>query len=244
MDRSIRFFEELSANSWPAFDHFLYDGWLVRLTQGFSLHNNSVWPLYVGERPLAEKVAFCEREYQSRNLMPCFRLAGLPGHGEIEPFLAGRGYSIEHPNIVMAGRLPSGKAADVEALPLAEWHEVIYAIHPADNPDIKPWERSVLEKLVLPVRYVLVYHNGVPAGYGRTVRQGRYLQLDDLWVKPELRGLGLGSRLIQGMMAQGAAEGAEFGWIPVNEDNEGARRLYSRLGFSPVYSYRYALKLS
>lgn len=54
----------------------------------------------------------------------------------------------------------------------------------------------------------------------------------NLHVRPEWRGRGIGSRLIERAEAVAAARGQLAIWVA--EDNLGARRLYLRLGFRPT----------
>jgi len=51
-------------------------------------------------------------------------------------------------------------------------------------------------------------------------------------VRPEFRGQGIGSLLLERARAEAAEAGAAWIVLDVETDNEGARRLYERLGFS------------
>ena len=91
MNRQRRI-EEASLNAWPALNSLLYDGWIVRFANGYTKRANSVTPLYPGELDIDAKIAFCEKQYRGKKLMPIFR---LPAWGEVEALdtrLAGRGY--------------------------------------------------------------------------------------------------------------------------------------------------------
>ena len=236
--KSIRFWEELATNTMPSFDHLLYDGWLLRFTQGYSRHNNSVWPLYKGERPLADKIAFCEAQYAARGLICGFRLAELPEHKAIEAALSERGYGRSNPNLVTVCSSVAAPEATVTELDRDKWLETIYQIRPGD-PKIQAWQRQVFQRLTLSARFAVVKHGDEMCGYGRSVQQGDVLNIDDLWLLPDYRGLGLGTQLIHGLLHLGHRDGATSACITVNEDNEGARRLYERLGFVNRYLYWY-----
>ena len=236
--KSIRFWEELAMNTMPSFDHLLYDGWLLRFTQGYSRHNNSVWPLYKGERQFADKIAFCEAQYAARGLTCGFRLAELPEHEAIEAALSERGYGRSNPNLVMVLSSVAAPNAAIVELERDDWLDTIYRIHPGESA-IQEWERQVLQRSALPRRYGVVALEGEMCGYGRSLQQGNVLEIDDLWILPDYRGLGLGTQLIHGLLHLGHRDGAASAFITVNEDNEGARRLYERLGFTNRYLYWY-----
>lgn len=235
--KSVRFWEELSANMWPSFEHILYDGWLLRFADGFSTHNNSVWPLYQGDLPLEEKVAFCQRQYTERGLTCAFRLSEISGHDAIEQALSKRGYAVENPNLVMIRPSIDTPEAEVTELTLEEWLEVAYRIHPVDDATLQERERKVLSRGALPRHYAIVERAGQACAYGLATQQENTLDFRDLWTLPALRGQGIGTQLIHGLLQIGHANGVEVALIAVNEPNAGARRLYERLGFEARYRY-------
>lgn len=126
MKHTLRFWEELHVNIFPSFNHMLHDGWLLRFADGRSSHNNSIWPLYAGELPLTEKIAFCERQFAERGFACCFRLAEMPGHDTIENQLTDRGYVEENPNLVLVNPSIGGPDAEITELGLDEWLETVF----------------------------------------------------------------------------------------------------------------------
>lgn len=235
---TIRFWEEINANIWPSFESFLYDGWLLRITPGYSRNSNSVWPLYDGEIGIETKVGFCAEFYSSRGMTCGFRLADIPENGMVEKKLIELGYASANPNLVMVNALIAESSNPTIEMGLDEWLEIIYEIHPGD-PQIKEWERKLFQKITLPSRYVIIEQNEKVAGYGRTVKQGQILNIEKIWVHPEVRNQGLGTQLIQGMIDRGVHDGGKTAYVTVNRANTGARRLYARLGFEAKYEYRY-----
>ena len=236
--KSIRFWEEMAANSMPSFAHILYDGWLLRFTQGYSRHNNSVWPLYRGELPLVEKLAFCEAQYQAQGSTCAFRLAGLPEQEALESLLVERGYGRSNPNLIMVRSSIDGPDVHITELARDEWLETIYRIRPGD-PAIKAWEREVYQRLALTSHYVVMEREGVVCGYGRSVRQGDIVAVMNLWVQPAYRRQGVASQIMHGLLQLGRKNGVTIASVGVNEDNDGARELYERLGFVNCYLYWY-----
>ena len=55
--------EEVSLNSWPALQQILFDGWILRFSEGYTKRANSVNPLFASSMDVGEKVDTCERLY-------------------------------------------------------------------------------------------------------------------------------------------------------------------------------------
>ena len=72
--------------------------------------------------------------------------------------------------------------------------------------------------------------------WGLGVAERGYVGLYDIVVVPELRGIGLGRRVVTSLMAWGRDEGAHSAYLQVREDNEVARSLYegARLRAAPT----------
>ena len=231
--------EEAMANMLPPEDSMLYDGWLLRFNTGTSRNPNAVWPLYPGTDPVEAKVAFCEKQYADRGLVCHFRLTDGESCAVIEDALLHRGYAIDNPNHLLAMDAFPDVVPQITEVDLEGWLATIHDVDPDQHDHAIAMKRGPLSRIALPAWYGFVEHEGAPSSYGRAVQQGDLYQLAELWTAPALRSRGLGTRLIQGLLALGRGAGARTPFIPVAESNPGARRLYERLGFSRVYGFRY-----
>lgn len=57
------------------------------------------------------------------------------------------------------------------------------------------------------------------------------IHINNVAIRPPLRGQGIGTTLLQQVLAEGKRLGAHRATLEVRASNEGARRLYERLGF-------------
>ena len=227
------------ANMLPPEDSMLYDGWLLRFNPGTSRNPNAVWPLYPGTDPVEAKVAFCEKQYADRGLVCHFRLTDGESCAEIQDVLLHRGYAIDNPNHLLTRDTFPDVEPQITEVDLEGWLGTIHDVDPDQHDDAIAMKRGPLSRIRLPAWYGYVEHEGAPSSYGRAVRQDDLYQLAELWTPPTLRNQGLGTRLIQGLLALGKGAGARTPFLPVAESNPGARRLYERLGFSRVYGFKY-----
>ncbi len=81
-------------------------------------------------------------------------------------------------------------------------------------------------------RHQLVLVAGEPAGRLWVARGERELRLVDVALLPRFRGSGLGTALVRALQAEASEAGLPLR-LSVARDNP-ARRLYARLGFTPV----------
>jgi len=66
------------------------------------------------------------------------------------------------------------------------------------------------------------------------------LLMDGIAVAPEMRGAGIGTRLLQRMIEYASREGYQSLRLDVIDTNAAARRLYERMGFAPARHERFA----
>ncbi len=89
--------------------------------------------------------------------------------------------------------------------------------------------------------YIFDY-NSVPAGYAllsftwSNESGGRVVWLEELYIKPDFRGMGFGSEFLAFMLDKYKPSTTRFR-LEVSEDNPAAKKLYSRFGFD-ILSYQ------
>ena len=77
MKKEIQKYEEICLNGHVALNTLLYDGWLLKFSEGYTGRANSVSVFYPSSMPFTDKVPFCEQMYKQQGL-PCqFKLTDL-----------------------------------------------------------------------------------------------------------------------------------------------------------------------
>jgi GNAT superfamily N-acetyltransferase len=232
--------ESRLVNAWPSFDYQVYDGWLLRLADGYSKRANSATP-FLPDAALDEALAdHMIARFVEVNVRPTFRLNGLEASG-VDELLKLRGFKDVEPTHVLAAPINSG---DCEADPEIELHPQAskrWVREAAQSYGGDKADDETLLKIVSRIRqkaaFATLNLDDQPVAWGLGVVERGYLGLYDVVVSPELRGIGLGRRVVTSLMAWGCGEGAHTAYLQVREENEVARSLYEALGFAIAYRY-------
>jgi [ribosomal protein S18]-alanine N-acetyltransferase len=103
---------------------------------------------------------------------------------------------------------------------------------PFNNPTTREWYEGELTRPEVCFIYLLRTTDEPVAGFCAFWRVAEQIHINNLAIRPELRGQGLGSRLLQAVIAEAALLGASRATLEVRRSNLPAIRLYERAGFS------------
>lgn len=84
--------------------------------------------------------------------------------------------------------------------------------------------------------------DGASMAFATAVAERGWCGLSNIIVDPACRRRGAAVRLIRGLAAWAAGQGADRLWLQVLESNDSAMRLYDKLGFAPLMRYHYRVK--
>jgi len=100
-----------------------------------------------------------------------------------------------------------------------------------NNPTTREWYEGELKRPDVCFIYVLRMPDHPVAGFCAFWRVAEQIHINNLAVLPELRGQGLGTQLLEAIIAEAEHLGADMLTLEVRQSNEPARRLYERAGF-------------
>jgi ribosomal-protein-alanine N-acetyltransferase len=101
-----------------------------------------------------------------------------------------------------------------------------------NNPTTREWYEGELQRPEVCFIYVLRTPDQPVAGFCAFWLVVDQAHINNLAVLPELRGRGLGTQLLEAVMAEAAHLGASVLTLEVRQSNEPALRLYERAGFT------------
>jgi hypothetical protein len=100
-------------NAWPSFDYQLYDGWVLRLANGYSKRANSATPFRPDIGLDDELLDYMIARFVEANVRPTFRLNGVEAP-DADALLKQRGFKEIEPTHVLTAPIRNG---DCEADP-------------------------------------------------------------------------------------------------------------------------------
>lgn len=232
--------ESRLVNAWPSFDYQIYDGWILRLANGYSKRANSATPFRPGIGLDDELIDHMVARFVEANVRPTFRLNGVEAP-DVDERLKLRGFKqIEATHVLTAPitreDCESDPEVSLEPHVSKRWVREAAASYGGDKAD-----DATLLQIVSRIRqetaFATLSLDEKPVAWGLGVVERGYIGLYDIVVSPDLRGIGLGRRVVSSLIAWGCQQGAHTAYLQVREENEVARSLYEALGFSSAYRY-------
>ena len=232
--------EPLADDAWPARERARLGGWRLNASSGQSMRINACWPLAAPDRDPEAALDAVEAWFAERNLPPRFKLTdGVVAPVDLPERLAARGYAARKETVVMLG--PTGGAGDrnlrVSAAPDSTFEAVFTAT--AGDPQDGRERLEALGRIPAPARFARLDIDGAPAAIGATAIGGGFAGIFGMRTSPDHRRKGLARRILRGLLAEAAEQGAARAWLQVEADNAPAIALYAAEGFAPAYRYRY-----
>lgn len=234
--------EEVALNAWPALHTIVYDGWLVRMSNGYTRRANAVHPFYPSTLPLDTKIETCERLYAAYGLPAIFKMTAAAQPSELEAALDARGYSNDPGARIMtralAGVPPLPPTARIEPTVSDAWVGHYTRLN-AERARHSAILRRLFSAIPVPAAYITLVRDEQVVGVGVAVAERGYVGLFGLAVDASVRRQGLGTQLVEACLAWGAGQGAQRAYLQVHPHNAPANTLYERVGFQEAYLYWY-----
>ena len=241
----IRHLEELSLNAWASIQTVIYDGWLIRFSNGYTKRANSVNPLYGSNEDLDYKIQYCESLFGGQNLMTVFKMTDSVFPDTLDFTLDNRGYmAIDHTSVQLLPlselKEPSIHSVKLDERLTDDWLNQFCRLN---NQDTNQTTMKQMLSLIIPQTCFisLLDHDEVVA-CGLGVLERGYLGVFDIVTDSRYRNRGFGEQLMLNLLKWGKDNGAEHAYLQVMLNNDPALRLYSKLGFQESYRYWYRVK--
>ncbi len=243
----IKKYEELSAAAWPAIHTKLYDGWVLRFSDGYTRRSNSVIPLYQSTIPADEKIDICEREYSARNLPVIFKISPESYPEDLDRRLEERGYTREYETALRVLELDGAASYDTEGAVIEaefsdSWVNGFFECSGKKDPGVRLTARKILDNVPGKVICVSKQIDGKVAGCGYGAIDRDCVGIFDIIVREDYRQKGCAKDMIYGILGTAYSSGIKKAYLQVLSGNFPAENLYNKLGFKEIYRYWYRKK--
>jgi ribosomal protein S18 acetylase RimI-like enzyme len=238
--------EELSMDAWPSIQTLLYDGWVIRMANGYSNRSNSINPIYPSKIKLEDKMEYCDKIFSRYNLPTTYKIIECDEHKTIDKELEQRKYKIINTTSLQI-------CSDFEVL------QNNYDGITVNDFFNTPWINSVVEFNTIKQEHIttfktilsnivgekIVVHKEAKneiVGCGHGVIGNNYVGIFDIVVKENQRGKGYGKEIIKTILSEAGKKGIKNAYLQVMMNNALARELYKKLGYKEIYKYWYRKK--
>lgn len=248
MNNKILQIEELSINAFPAILTELYDGWVLRYSNGYTYRANSINPLYSSTIDIKDKIKYCESKYFEKGL-PCVYKMTENVDSELDISLEIQGYTIEKCADIMDFKIDKEikyQAKDVKiSMDMTnDWLDGFLDLNGTTKESIKSTAKTMLSNIKNPVFCASVNDGENMIACGLGVLENGKIGLYDIHVMEQYRRKGFGNKICKSIINEGIKNGADLAYLQVTSLNEKAIKLYKSLGFEKVYTYWYRVKKS
>ncbi|MBT5667668.1 MAG: GNAT family N-acetyltransferase, partial [Rhodospirillaceae bacterium] len=166
----IRALEERALNAWPARQTIFQDGWVFRLSDGYTKRANSANAL-TPQGDFSAVRAAAESLYARHSLPTIFRLTPL-APADADGALEEAGYEHLDATIVMTRDMGSDETDDqnvaISSVPTPEWCAGFAAAHQI-APDARRLHDRIISSIAPPAAFATITEAGAGVGYGIAV---------------------------------------------------------------------------
>lgn len=242
----IRDIEERSLNAFPALQNRVYDGWVLRFSEGYARRANCINPLYSSYQNINQKIKNCEEIYNARNLDVIYKITPNVYPSNLDSILEDLHYKVDATTSLQLLELDNICEPTNENIICSddineEWLNYFCSIDNISDKN-KAILRIMLKNIIPQKFFVLLQVGGKNVGCGLGVLDNEFIGIYDIIVDKDYRNKGYGREIVLNLLKLGKEAGAKKAYLQVMMNNPPALRLYSNIGFKEVYKYWYRIK--
>jgi ribosomal protein S18 acetylase RimI-like enzyme len=235
--------EELSMAAWPSIQTLLYDGWIIRMANGYTNRSNSINPIYPSKIKLEEKMDYCDKIFKKYNLLTTYKIIGCDEHKILDEELEKQDYKKIHITSLQTCNTLEILQSNYNGIVIndsfnSKWINSVIDFNTIKQEDIKTFETILNnvagDKIVV---YKEAENEIVGCGYG--VIGSNYVGVFDIVIKESQRGKGYGKEIVKTILSEAGKKGIRNTYLQVMINNIIAQKLYKKLGYKEIYKYWY-----
>lgn len=246
MNQMIIWLEELSMNALPSLTTKLFDGWVLRFSEGYTIGANSVNPLYQSSYELEYKIDYCEKKYSYENLPVIYKLTENAPK-QLDKILEQKKYELKNESKVMTLplsnlNLPIQPNVNVFRKVDLKWLKGFFRLTNITNKNKQNTATKIINNIENDIICVYIETNGIIVACGLGIVERGFVGLFDINVAFAYRRKGFGTQICKAILREAIKLGAYTSYLQVVNLNKPALKLYKSIGFSEQYKYWYRIK--
>jgi len=240
----IRLIEELSMSAWPALQTHLYDGWVLRISNGYTKRANSVNLLYETKTDINEKIEYCKAFFEQFGLPVIYKITSDNNVSIVDERLKELGYiKIDETSVQVLDlskvAFVNNSRSEISYQLSQEWIEGYIKSSKIEEDIKKETLKQMLKNIIGKCIFVRHIIAGEAIGYGYGVIDNEYVGIFDIHVDESFRGKGYGKAVMETIISTAKGLGVNKAYLQVVVGNTIAENLYAKLGFEEIYKYWY-----
>lgn len=247
MNELVNWIEELSMNALPALTTKLFDGWILRFSEGYTNRANSINPIYESTYELSYKINYCERKYLFEKLPVIYKLTEN-SNKKLDEALSLRKYEYKNESKVMTMALSKINISiqpKVNVLNEVDdiWLKGFYRLANINSRSKQNTAGRIINNIQNDLICAYIKQDGIIIACGFGVVERGFIGLFDINVDIAKRRRGFGKQICNSILREGIKLGAYMSYLQVSYSNNPAIGLYKKLGFNEQYKYWYRVKV-
>ncbi len=246
MDKLTSWIEELSMNAVPSLNTVLFDGWILRFSEGYDYKANSINPLYDSTYEMNYKIEYCERKYNSLNLPTIYRLT------ENNCTLLDKELETKNYNYIKESKVMTLALSDlnIQIQPNVKvlnhvddkWLKGFYKLTNIKSKSKQYTAQKIINNIRTKIVCSYIEQNNFIIACGLGVIERGFVGLFDINVAPIYRRIGFGTQICNSILRESIKHGAYIAYLQVSVSNKPALALYRKLKFMEQYKCWYRIK--
>jgi hypothetical protein len=191
MSNKVLRIEELSANAFPAVLTEVYDGWILRYSNGYTYRGNSVVPLYNSTIDLNEKIKVCENKFFQKGLPCVFKMTECFEAG-LDSLLEIRQYTVPKKAYIMEASITNMPNCELDRVTIdysanEKWLDDFVVLNGTEREPVKSTAKKLIKSIGNPIFCASVYQDNIMVACGLGVLEDGYIGLFDIRVHEQFR---------------------------------------------------------
>jgi GNAT superfamily N-acetyltransferase len=235
--------EHAAFQSWPSQEEKNWEGWVLRLSEGYTKRANSITVFTNPAGLLEPLILACETQFNSRQLPCVFRLLHFVDNTDLEEILISRGYNFADHTLTLFQHIQGKQwnGGKIKPMAIEDWMTSFYRLSQKDSLD-GTRHLAILNRIRQPLLPAVLREGNEEVACGIGVMSGSLFGIFDIVIHPKYRNMGFGRELLYRMLKWAVDNGAISAYVQVVADNEPAVRLYHKCGYRPGYEYHYRIQ--